>query len=421
MSTPLRLLGILAVFFLTSIAWIALGGITRVRTDDQGLALSGRVADLWGSAQVQPAPSLTVEWTEAVAREEEYTDAAGATSRRTVRATEWRSAPVDLDQSRIQVGLHLDQRRKGLLWFPLYDVAFAGEWAYVHEGPARILVIGFQFPSGEGVYDDFHVVVDGEELTEGLVVGDGGLALRRPVEPGQEVRFAIRYRSRGAETWQYAPTTAPGPVRDFQLRMTTDFADIDYPARTMSPSSRTPTAGGWILDWTFTQIVTGYGIGMVMPQPVQPGELASELSWSAPISLGLFFVWIYVLGFLRREEIHPVNYLFIAAAFFTFNLLFAYTADHLPVEAAFALASVVSVGLVASYLRLVVGGRFALLESGVAQALYQVGFGVAHFFEGFTGLVVTVLGVVTLFALMQLTGRVRWGRAEARAPATLPG
>ena len=99
--------------------------------------------------------------------------------------------------------------------------------------------------------------------------------------------------------------------------------------------------------------------------------------------------------------------------------MFAYTADHLPVEAAFALASVVSVGLVVSYLRLAVGSRFAFVEAGVAQVLYQVGFALAHFWDGLTGLTITVLGVVTLFALMQLTGRIRWSEALKRRP-TVP-
>jgi len=156
-------------------------------------------------------------------------------------------------------------------------------------------------------------------------------------------------------------------------------------------------------------------MGMVMPEMTQPGALAADLSFSAPLSLGLFFLWIFVLGMLRGQSIHPMNYLFIAAAFFAFDLLFAYTADRLPVEYAFALASVISLGLVTSYLRLVVGPRFALVEAGLAQLLYQIGFALAHFWDGATGLTITILGIVTLFALMQLTGRLRWESALAPA------
>jgi hypothetical protein len=86
----------------------------------------------------------------------------------------------------------------------------------------------------------------------------------------------------------------------------------------------------------------------------------------------------------------------------------------LPVASAFLLSSVVSVGLVVSYLRLVVGPRFALIEAGLAQVVYQVGFSLAHFYEGYTGLSITVLVILTLFLLMQLTGRLSWSNAFAR-------
>ena len=161
-----------------------------------------------------------------------------------------------------------------------------------------------------------------------------------------------------------------------------------------------------VLD--FERVITGHGIGMSMPRRLQPGELAAALSFSAPISLLFFFLLLVVLGRLRGLDIHPVNYLFLGAAFFSFHLLFAYTVDHLSIAVAFALSSAVSVALVVSYLRLVVSARFAFVEAGLAQLVYLIGFSLAHFWEGYTGLTVTVLSIVTLFLLMQLTGRIRW-------------
>jgi inner membrane protein involved in colicin E2 resistance len=159
---------------------------------------------------------------------------------------------------------------------------------------------------------------------------------------------------------------------------------------------------------------------MVTPSRAQPGELAALLSFSAPVSLFFFFLVIYVLATLRGIDIHPMNYFLIAGAFFAFHLLFAYSVDHLPVEAAFAICSAVSVGLVTSYLRLVVSTRFALREAALAQLVYLVGFSLAHFWEGFTGLTVTVLAIVTLFLLMQLTGRVRWSELLASGAERSP-
>lgn len=421
MHPILRLIGIVFVFFVALVAWATLGGVTDSRSNQQQYALEGSVADLWGSPQVQKAPSFELHWE---TTEYDLKDVYDAKGRKTTIQVP-RAVPHQLDLSpvstRLTADLHLDERRKGLLWFPLYDVAFDGTWTLKNPADAeRWLTITFPFPDERGLYDGFRFVVDGEDIAARLRPESGVVSTSVLVPANGTATFGAGYRSRGMSTWTYQPTEGVGQVEDFQLAMTTDFAAIDYPSMAMSPTTRTEQGGGWRLDWTFDRLVTGYTMGMVMPTRVQPGELASELSFSAPISLGLFFLWIYVLGLLKGIEIHPVNYLFIAAAFFSFNLLFAYTADHFEVERAFVVASAVSVVLVVSYLRLVVGARFALLEAGVAQVLYQVGFSTAHFFEGYTGLTITVLGILTLFALMQLTGRIQWSellRGKPTAPA----
>ena len=110
-----------------------------------------------------------------------------------------------------------------------------------------------------------------------------------------------------------------------------------------------------------------------------------------------------------------MNYFFLAGAFFAFHLLLAYLVDHISIHAAFLLCSAVSILLVVSYLRLVVGLRFALVEAGLAQFVYLVLFSYAFFFEGYTGLAVTIGAIVTLYCVMQLTARVNW--AEKFRPA----
>jgi hypothetical protein len=49
------------------------------------------------------------------------------------------------------------------------------------------------------------------------------------------------------------------------------------------------------------------------------------------------------------------------------HLLLAYLVDHVSIHLAFLICSAVSVFLVVSYLRLVVGARFAIVEAGGAQ------------------------------------------------------
>jgi hypothetical protein len=46
-------------------------------------------------------------------------------------------------------------------------------------------------------------------------------------------------------------------------------------------------------------------------------------------------------------------------------------------------------------------------------------FSYAFFFEGYTGLTITGGAVLTLFVLMQVTGRIDWATALARGPSPM--
>jgi inner membrane protein involved in colicin E2 resistance len=95
----------------------------------------------------------------------------------------------------------------------------------------------------------------------------------------------------------------------------------------------------------------------------------------------------------------------------------AYLVDHISIHYSFLIASLVSLGLVISYMRLVAGSRFAMLEFGLAQFVYLVLFSYAFFFKGFTGLAVTIGSIATLFVVMQMTGRINWSEKFARSAA----
>jgi inner membrane protein involved in colicin E2 resistance len=190
--------------------------------------------------------------------------------------------------------------------------------------------------------------------------------------------------------------------------LTTNFTDIDFPDNTLSPTTKTQTANGWDLNWNFKNLVSGYQIAITMPEKLQPGPLAGRISFFAPVSLFFFFFLMLIITTLRGIELHPMNYFFLAAAFFSFHLLLAYLVDHISIHTAFAISSAVSIFLVVSYLRLVVGARFALREAAIAQFIYLVAFSYAFFLKGFTGLAITIGSIITLFVVMQATGRIRW-------------
>jgi inner membrane protein involved in colicin E2 resistance len=240
-------------------------------------------------------------------------------------------------------------------------------------------------------------------------------AARRRLAPGAKPVLKAAYRSQGLDNWKYtfSRENADGgkeisQARDFHLLVKADFSGFDFPDNSLSPTEKRQTANGWELEWNYQNLVSGFDIALKMPQKLQPGPLAGRISFFAPVSLFFFFFLVFMLSTLRGNDLHPMNYFFLACAFFAFHLLLAYLADHISIHAAFVISSVVSIALVIRYLRLVVDFRFAVVNAGLTQLIYLVLFSYAFFFEGFTGLAVTIGAILTLFVVMQMTGRIRW-------------
>lgn len=420
-----RIIAIFFIFMLITVAWTVLGGSLSQRTGRLSSRLHSEVISLWGSPQTQVSPELEFQWrvreTQQVEEKDPETNKVKIVTKEKLV---WQRKPVILDSSDVRVDLKLDQRKKGLLWYATYGITFAGDYAYTHEEEqAGRLVITYRFPTTQASYDDFRFALAGSLDPKLTPITDNGIKIIRQtidVENGDRVPFSFSYASRGLDYWRYSFGDDVNRVKDFHLSMTTDFRGIDFPEGTMSPTSKEETDQGWRLVWNFENLISGFQIGMEMPQNINPGPLAAQISYFAPICLAFFFIWMFVITLLRRIDLHPMNYLFLGAAFFAFHLLFAYLVDHLDIKAAFIIASVVSIFLVVTYLRLVVGLRFAALEAGISQAIYLVFFSYAHFLQGYTGLIVTIGGILTLFAVMQLTGRIRWTDKFKRNPAATP-
>lgn len=192
--------------------------------------------------------------------------------------------------------------------------------------------------------------------------------------------------------------------------VTTDFRDFDFPQQTVSSSTKDAASNGWKLGWKFDSLVAGFNIGVEMPKKAQPGVLASQMSFFAPVSLLFFFTVLVIIGATRGqvERLHPMHYFFLGAAFFAFHLLFAYLADHIAIEIAFIVSALVSLLLVVTYVGRMANWKFALREVGIAQFLFLILFSYAFFYEGYTGLVITIGAIITLAVMMQVTARVDW-------------
>ncbi len=406
-----RIAAIVFIFICATIAWLVLGATIFSRTFNSGQSTRDKVVSSWGSRQEQAPPEAS--YLEPYTHEEEVVE----NNKKTKRILhDKRSIALAVESSRIDVRLDLEHRQKGLLWYSVYKVAFAGEYGFRNaSGEDRDVTFQLKFPADKAIYDDLQFALDGMPLD---ISNGGGTASAGALVPnGKTVVLKIAYRSQGLDSWRYKFGNEISQVKDFTLNARTNFKRIDFPENTLSPSEKRETPDGWALTWSYRNLVSGYQIGIEMPQKLQPGPLAGRISFFAPVSLFFFFFLMFIITTLRNIELHPMNYFFLAAAFFAFHLLLAYLVDHISIHAAFLICSAVSIFLVVSYLRLVVGIQFAAREAAAAQFVYLVLFSYAFFFEGFTGLAVTIGSIVTLFVVMQMTGRIRWSERFAARPA----
>lgn len=401
----IRIVATIFIFLCSAIAWVILGGTIFVRTNRASSALNGHVQSIWGAAQVQSPPRAT------------YTKGSGTSTESGADGTTKKQADIQLpiQASRINVDVAVDYRQKGLLWYSTYRVGFAG--GYTFENPtdaSQNVTFYFPLPAKQAIYDDVKMTANDQPLQ--ITMTNGALSGTTTVPAGHKVVLQASYRSQGLDTWQYKLGDDVAEVRNFSLAMRTHFGGFDFPENTLSPTEEKRSGDGWELKWDYRSLLSGFQIGMTMPEKVQPGPLAGRISFFAPVSLLFFFFVIFILTMLRGIDFHPMNYFFLACAFFAFHLLLAYLVDHISIHWAFAICSAVSLFLVWSYLRVVVGMRFAM-EAAAAQFAYLVLFSYAFFFQGFTGLSITIGAILTLFIAMQTTAKIRWTEKFARKPA----
>ena len=414
-----RFLAIAVIWLGCTVAWMILGSTLHLRTNSLSGSLLEEVYALWGPPGRQAPPSATYqkrELTEETVTEQTATGSIKKTVQRETKV----DVPVALDASEVHAQIALEQKRKGLMWFPTYGVDFHATYTFLNDGlGAHDVQIRFPLRStgasdgrggsaaNNGSFDGFAVTDSAGRAVAFEILGDDAI-FPQHFEAGERRAYGISYRTRGTSSFRYLMTQGSGRVHDLTVTIDTNFRAVDFPTDTLSPTARAQTSDEWHGTWHFSSLVSASSIGIDLPQLLNPGPLATKVTWFAPVSLLFFFFVVAVLSQVRGHQLHPMHYFLLSCAFFAFHLLFAYLVDHWAILPSFATAAAVSVFLVVSYARLFVGWKFALREMGLAQLLYLVLFSYTFFWEGFTGLAIAIGATATLFFVMQVTGRSTW-------------
>ncbi|MFN7955745.1 MAG: hypothetical protein U0610_28780, partial [bacterium] len=123
--TPQRLAAIGFIFLCTAAGWFFLGSSIVVRTGQKSGSLEAEVERLWGGRHRQLAPTAEIERTSSIAEPVTEKDAAGAAMTRVIQRDVVERSALVLGSSELHVALHVDHRRKGLLWYDTYAIDFS--------------------------------------------------------------------------------------------------------------------------------------------------------------------------------------------------------------------------------------------------------------------------------------------------------
>lgn len=394
--TTKRFLAVVFILICTTVAWIVLGASVAYRSLESSSGMARSISTGWGPPMTQQSPAV-------------YYQSPGAPGgRRHIQPT----------QSRVDVRLQYEPKKRGLVWYRTYGVDFRATYTITNPTPiSQTMYVRFELPGEQASYTDFSFQLKGAGGEGSGPGADGGKSSEPIVQAvtlgaGESTELSIAYRSRGTDQWLYSFGDV-SRIRNFELAMRTNFEEIDFPVGTGSPTARQTSAkGGWELSWSYPDVLGAQPIGMAMPKALNPGQVAARVSFFAPVSLLFFFSVLLIMAAVRDVSLHPMNYFFLAAGLFAFQLLFAYLVDLVPIHLAFAVAALVSLLLVSGYLFLAVGRSFARLAA-LAQLAYMVLFSYSFFFDGLTGLTITLGSIVTLALLMIHTARVNWGKKFA--------
>lgn len=389
-----RILAIALITLCTAAAWFILGGALTVRTQESSAQTCSEVSDVWGPALEQTHPSAF------------YLSPTGARGKVMVLPS----------KTKAEAKLTYEPKKRGLLWHRTYAIAFSADYEFTNTTPvAQTLYVQFPLPSERVSYEGFSFTL-GDATPRQSAPSKGVITEPVVVPPKSSVPLKVTYETRGMDTWRYVFTDA-SRITQFDLALTTNFDEINFPCGTGSPTARNEKAH--LYTWSYPDVLNARGIGMDMPKVLNAGPVATRISFFAPVSLVFFFTVLLIVGMVRGINLHPMNYFMLAAGCFAFQLLFAYMVDLVPIYWSFTIAATVSLVLVCSYVG-AVGGRSMFWVAVPAQLAYMVLFSYSFFFDGLTGLTITIGAIITLGLLMLLTAKVNWAEKLGGRPSAMP-
>lgn len=372
------------IFFPLLIGWIMLSDRLYMRTYKAMSYQLQSVKKIWGGNLAQPMPSV---------RYKLFGSDVSALNKGEISASD------------ISVTLEVNYRKKGLVYYTGYNTKFIGK--YTLQNPEKEQVyLSFIFPyptqQGEGVLKNVKLLVNGEEDIDDTEYQPNLALWTGILNPASSLEITVVYDGRGLNQFEYG-FEPNKQINNFVMQVDVQGAkNLDYADSIMPPTEPAQdTPQGKILVWKLDKALTQLNIGVILPDKLNVEKQLFVMTYRAPV---FFLLFLISLGFILKLAGENINFIQIAItsiAYFLFYPLFAYLLISLGVTVAFAIAFG-SIGLlIFNYIRILHGLKLAFAV-GTAYIFYLGITSLAALLPTYTGLILTIEGVVIMGIVMQV-------------------
>jgi len=305
------------------------------------------------------------------------------------------------------VTVQMNYRKLGSAYYACYEDAWRLNYVVKNRSDKKTEAeFRFPMPAGQGVYDQFTILVDGKNWSENLIYKDSAQGWMMPMNPGQETKVQVHYVSRGMDYIRYSPANMatresykvtmnilPDRERGKQRLVWKD--DMKPPIGSMTPQTiiDSPADGEPMeLAWDLKSAATSLDMGVVLPKIPQPGYYSARLLHEAPWGLVLLVAALVVSWMLLGREFDLFSLAILAVAYYLFYTLVAYLSDHVDsFPTCFVLGAMATLILSGLLLWVGWGRNFAAHQTMALVAVFTVYYPLAVALDEYAGLLVQIL------------------------------
>lgn len=399
-------------------------GVVRERYARK-LQVMAELGEQWGPPQDVSAPVLVIPYD--IVETRQRSD--GTTEAKAVR----RHASFLPAESRIAIAASVDKRYRSIYEVPVFtaEATLAGRFAApdltawgVPPDMVRWNEASLAIPlPGARALSAISLEVNGKALAveAGFLpyhpAGKGlraGLGLARP----QALEFTLAMTLNGRDSIHILPLGGKS-----EIEITSAWPHPSF-LGTPLPASREITKDGFIAKWSVNHLAAGIplswrtgdfnldpslmdriGVGLVEPGDVH--QQTDRIVKYALLIVALTFGTIFVVGLLKRDRVHLVQYLLIGAALALFYLLLLSLAEQMPFAGAYAIASALDIAIVGIYAGATINRLIGWVTGLLLAALHGYMYVLLQM-ESYALLAGTLGLFVLLIATMFITRRIDW-------------